>query len=569
MKVVIKRTITDDISAEKIVDLFLEDRGLKNNEDFLHPKHPTDIQLRDFFDNKKIFDNDLKKTIQLLKTIKKEQKTIVVYTDYDADGITGGAILWETLFLLGFKVMPYVPDRKREGYGFSKKGIDAVYEKYNPALIISVDHGIAAAEKITYAKSLGIPIVVTDHHMKSSVAPDDAFSIFHTDMLSGSGVSYFFSKSLFDHFKNESNNITKLSHYFDSDYLHLASIGTIADLVPLLNGSRSIVYYGLKHFSECNRPGLKHIMKEAKIQDKEITPFDIGFIIAPRINAIGRLDNALDALRLLCTPSDAKAKELAQKISGFNKNRQDLVKKAVEEAEDLVVKNNRQSDSIIVVHSDEISGQDSYWNEGIIGLIASRLTEDYYRPSIVLTKSDGFLKASARSIPGFDITSFLRSLQKYLVDVGGHTQAAGFTIEATKLDPFIRQVIKKSKTVLSKKDLEKTIEIDMEIPIPKINLSLLHLFEKLKPFGMGNKEPVFLSNVVVTQKKLLGKNSQHLKLLVKQKDSSRVPMEVLAFSKGHLFDTFTIGNEINIAYRTEINIWNGRESVVGRFVCVI
>ncbi|HLL61042.1 MAG TPA: DHH family phosphoesterase, partial [Candidatus Nitrosocosmicus sp.] len=256
MKLNIKRTITEDLKPEEILDLLLEDRGIKEDQDFLNPKHPKDISLKDFFEDSVRFQKDMDKTVSLLNDIKKTGKKVVVYTDYDADGITGGAILWETFFLLGFNAMPYVPHRHLEGYGFSKKGIDAVKEKFDPALIISVDHGIAAAEKITYAKSLGIPIVITDHHMKSSVNPDDALAIFHTDKLSGSGVSYFFSKELYKHFKLDSKNIAKLESHFESDYLNLATVGTIADLVPLVGPSRSLVKHGLKNFKSCCRPGI-------------------------------------------------------------------------------------------------------------------------------------------------------------------------------------------------------------------------------------------------------------------------------------------------------------------------
>lgn len=358
---------------------------------------------------------------------------IVVYTDYDADGITGGAILWETLYLMGFKVMPYVPDRRKEGYGFSITGIDNVIKSYNPSIIISVDHGITKVKEIEYAKNKGIKVIVSDHHLKAEKIPK-ADAIFHISALSGSGVAYFFAKEIFNRLKSSISNkaiVDKLTDNFSTDYLSLASIGTIADLVPLIGPSRSVAKHGLEVFPKVKRYGIKHIIKQAGIEGKEITPYEVGFIIAPRINAVGRLSNAIDALRLLCTTDNKRAFDLAQKIGDLNSKRQDIVERSVDEAKEMIskkyLKGNQLSDikedrlynfipKILILTSDS-------WSEGIIGLIASKLTEEFYRPTIVMTKNDGHYKASARSIPSFHITNFLRSLKKYLVDVGGHAQA--------------------------------------------------------------------------------------------------------------------------------------------------
>ncbi len=339
MKITFKHEVKTDnkINAKFLIELLLKNRQIKNVKEFLNPPHPSKIKLTDFG-----FKKEIKASLKLLEKIKKNNEMIVVYTDYDADGITGGAILWETLNLLGFNVMPYVPHRKLEGYGFSKKGIDAVKKQFNPALIISVDHGITAWDKVKYAKSLGIPIIITDHHLKPEKLPDEALAIFHIPELSGSGVAYFFAKAIFEHFKSQSRkeNIPEVLHEkssnftsgvkaleanFNNDYLTLASIGTIADLVPLLGPSRSIVKHGLEAFSSIKRVGIKHILREAGIEGKKITPYDIGFIIAPRINAVGRLEHAIDALRLLCTKREDKAYELANKVGGKNRERQDLV----------------------------------------------------------------------------------------------------------------------------------------------------------------------------------------------------------------------------------------------------
>jgi len=530
----------------------LKDRHIKNKTEFLKPRHPKDISFSEFF-SKKQFEEVIKK----LKEIREKQRIVVVYTDYDADGITGGAILWETFYLLGFKTMPYVPHRKLEGYGFSKKGIDTVRKLYNPALIISVDHGISAAEKISYAKSLGIPIIVTDHHMKAAKKPDDALAIFHTDRLSGAGVAYFFAKEIFKNFKFQISNFKFLEDNFSSDYLALASIGTIADLVPLLGPSRSITKYGLEAFSKLRRIGIRHILKEAQIENRRITPYEIGFIIAPRINALGRLEHAIDALRLLCTKKEEKAQMLAAKMGEKNRERQDLLEKAVEEAKEkfkLQSLKYKVSPKIIILSSGK-------WHEGIIGLIASKLVDEFYRPTIIMSLGDGFVKGSARSISGFDITSFLRSLKQYLIDVGGHKGAAGFTIEKEKIDNFCAAASKLSSSLLKEKDLERKVELDLAIPLKRVNLSLVKKIETLQPFGVGNPQPLFYSEGELLEAKLFGKNNEHLKIYLK--DDS-LPLEFVFFNQGKDFLKLSRGQKMGVVYHLEIDRWGGNEKVRGK-----
>ncbi len=473
MKITFKKEIksADNYTNDEIIKFLIKNRKIKNINDFLNPKFPLNISLNDFNPKYKLY---LIKVIKLLKDIKKKDQMIVVYTDYDADGITGGAILWETLHLLGFKVMPYVPDRKLEGYGFSITGIDNIKKKYNPSLIISVDHGITKVKEIAYAVKKGIKVIVTDHHLKGNKIPK-AEAIFHIPELSGSGVAYFFAKEIFTRFSHPKGDqarpslvtlrVTRLKSNFEIDFLALASIGTIADLVPLIGPSRSIVKYGLKTFPNIKRFGIKHILKEAGIEGKEITPYEIGFIIAPRINAIGRLEHAIDALRLLCTNDELKALALAKKIGQTNTERQDLVKKSVEEAQKKISNFHPPAggpiSKIIILTSD-------HWHEGIIGLIASKIAEEFYRPTLVLTKSNGNYKGSARSIPGFDITKFLRSLKKYFVDIGGHPQAAGFTIEKKQIISFRATACKLIDKLIKDKDLERKIRADLKIPLSKL-----------------------------------------------------------------------------------------------------
>ena len=550
MKITFKNEIKskDTTSDKQIIDLILKSRHIKDLDEFLNPISPLLLTLKDFGSYKKPF----KKVIKILKEIKEKNQMIVVYTDYDADGITGGAILWETLHLLGFKVMPYVPNRKLEGYGFSKIGIDNVKSKYDPALIISVDHGITKVDEIKYAKKLGIKIVVTDHHLKGDKIPESSEAIFHIPALSGSGVSYFFAKEIFNEFEIKNSQYKLLENNFKSDYAALASIGTIADLVPLIGPSRSLVKYGLENFDKVKRFGIKHILKQAGIADKKITPYEVGFMIAPRINAIGRLEHAIDALRLLCTNDEKKAYDLSHKIGNVNVERQELVEKSVKEAKKMLETDIKKSGSlqkIIILISD-------HWNEGIIGLIASKMAEEFYRPTLVLTKTDIGYKGSARSIPSFHVTEFLRSLKKNLIDVGGHKQAAGFTLEKDQLDNFIKNAQKVAKNLIDDKDLERKIEADLKIPISKITLDIVRSMETLEPFGMGNPRPIFYSEGILTGAQLLGITQKHLKIFVDG-------LELLAFSQADKFKELSRGQKIMVVYNLEINRWGNRERLQG------
>jgi single-stranded-DNA-specific exonuclease len=479
--------------------------------------------------------------------------------------LTGGSIVWETLHLLGFKVMPYVPHRKYEGYGFSEFGINAVKEKYNPALIISVDHGITAVNQISYAKKLGIKVIVTDHHHKQDKIPTDAESIFHIPALSGSGVGYFFAKEVYTHFKKGTKYEKLLDRHFKTDYLAFASIGTVADLVPLVGPSRSVVTYGLQAFSSIKRLGILQLCQDAGIENNVISPYEIGFVIAPRINAVGRLEHAIDALRLLCTTSSERARELSGKVGKKNTERQDMVKKDVEEALGLIdeMKKKGELPKILILYT-------NHWNEGVIGLIASQVLERYYRPTIVMTESEGIYKGSARSIPSFHVTHFFEELKEFFLNFGGHAGAAGFSLSTVKRDDFIAKAQLKAKKMIKDEDLKRILEVDAEVPVRAWNLNLAKSLEVLKPFGVGNPYPSFVSDVILTQAQLFGKNHDHLKLIVKDNEKSSFPLEMIGFGKADFFTTLSKGQNLRIAYQIDINRWNGKETLRGKILnCVL
>ena len=573
MKITYKNEIKpqDKLDPKNIVNLILKSRNIKDLDQFLNPPSPLTLSLIDFGPYKKPFE----KVINILKEIKEKNQMIVVYTDYDADGITGGAVLWETLHLLGFKVRPYVPDRKTEGYGYSKKGIDNCIKQFNPSLIITVDHGITKIKEVEYAKLKNIKTIITDHHLKGDNIPK-AEAIFHIPALSGSGVAYFFAKEIFLSFGSKTTNYKLLTTNFRIDYLVLAAIGTIADLVPLTGPSRSVVKYGLDAFPKIKRFGIKHILKQAGIADKKITPYEVGFMIAPRINAIGRLEHAIDALRLLCTNDEKKAFDLAHKIGNINIERQEMVEKSVVEARIMISKNLLQN-KLLTTHyplpTKLIILVSDHWHEGIIGLIASKIAEEFYRPTLVLTKTDIGYKGSARSIPSFHITEFLRSLKEYIIDAGGHKQAAGFTLEKNQLYNFETAAQELSSKLISDKDLERKIEADLKIPISKINLELVESLSSLAPFGIGNPRPVFYSEGILTGAQLLGKTQKHLKLFISglsnQVTHNQASIEFLAFNSAEKFKDLSRGQKIKVVYNLDINEWNNKKTVQGKIVTFV
>ncbi len=552
MKLSIKRRIKPNENSEAIIKTLLKDRKITNQEEFYNPVHPKDIDFSAFFEDKDVYQSKLDKVLKLLKEIKRKEGTVVVYTDYDADGLTGGAILWETLNRLGFKVLPYVPNRKKEGYGFSKVGIDNIKDEFDPALIISVDHGIVGHESIKYASKLKIPVIVTDHHTKDKTDPA-ALAIFHTSELSGSGVAYFFAKELFNNLPASPANSILLKNYFENDFAAIAAIGAVADLVPLLDKNRALVKHGLKSFSKLNKPGLIALIKEAQIT-RPIGVYELGYLIAPRINAFGRIDDPKEALRLLCSRSVEKAALLAKKAGVVNRQRQELVERAILEAESMV----DLSKKILIVRSQD-------WHEGIIGLIAGKLTEKYHRPTIALSMSDKLSKASARSISGFNITSFLRSFRNSLISVGGHPAAAGFSISSSKFKEFKNQVEKKADKLLSDSDLEKKLTVDLKLSLSQANLELALAMMPLTPFGVGNKTPLLMSEGVISHFDKIGDGS-HARAYIR--DEMNKLHEIMFFGKAEELALLPKEKKIKVVYFLERDEWNSkvRARKIGKYI---
>lgn len=509
-------------SSDDIIGILLKNRGVTSQ--FLHPPEPYTLNAKDVG----IHEASLKKAITRIKKAIKNKESIVVYADYDADGITAGAIMWETIHALGGVVMPYIPHRVEEGYGLSVKGIDAVRAQYDPALIITVDHGITAREKVAYAKSLGIDVIVTDHHVKPEKLPD--CTIVHTTQLCGAGVSWFVASSLSR----------------GDDKLELAAIGTIADLVPLTGANRSIVKYGLKQLNQTRRVGLLALLRDTGLTLGELTTYDVSHVLAPRLNAMGRLVHAMDALRLLCTHQEDKAMLLARTLGLTNKERQQLTMQTTQHALEKT-KGMSVPKLLFVAHET--------YNPGVIGLVAGKLVEEYYRPAIVISQGEEISKGSARSIAGFNIIDAIKNFSDLLVDAGGHPMAAGFTVETKNVDVLKSRLEEYTEKHLTEDLLTRELHIDMELPLTAVTSALWKDLRDFEPFGFGSPEPVFATRGVrVEEARLVGADGKHLKLRVSSFDA-------IAFGMGDMHAKLKNGTVIDIAYTVDMNVWNGNKKL--------
>ncbi len=530
---------SDNISLESVRSNLLLHRGLVTPEqiqNFIHPIDPMKFTAKDVDIN----EDSLKMALTRIHKAIEDKESIVVYADYDADGITAGTIMWETLHSMGAKVMPYIPHRVEEGYGLSQKGIDSIIELYKPTLIVTVDHGITGREKVAYAKEKGIDVIVTDHHTKGSTLP--ACIIVHTTQLCGAGVSWFVSK--------------ELTGKENREHLALAAIGTVADLVPLIGPNRSIVKFGLEALNKTTRVGLHALIEEAGLTKGELEVYNISHGLAPRLNAMGRLEHAMDALRLLCTHQADKAMLLARKIALTNKDRQQLTTDSATHAKDVV--QGRVDDSGL---KKLLFVADSSYNQGVIGLIAGKLVEEFYRPSIVLAKGETVSKASARSIAGFNIVEAIRKQSDILIDVGGHPMAAGFTVETKHLDELQKRLEELANQELTDAMLIKTLRVEEVLPLHMANTQIWELMQEFQPFGFGNFEPLFISrNVRIDQIRLIGKEQKHLKLRICDDQSSSI-LDAVAFNLGHMFGALQSGSPVDIAYTVDMNSWNGKSTI--------
>lgn len=526
---------------EEIINILLKNRGINSDKDkkeFFNPISPSKLSLDHVGISQKEIDKGIKRIINSINN----NESIVIYGDYDADGICATAILWETLHKYHKGVMPYLPHRIDEGYGLSKKGIDNVIKEYNPKLIITVDNGVTAWKEIEYAKEKGIDIIVSDHHVIPKKKPKP-FALIHTTKVSGSGVSWFIARE----FLSAKQEL--------EEKLSLSVIGTVSDVLPVIGINRSIVAYGLEQLRKTTRPGFKAIFQEAGVYQKEISSYHIGYIIGPRINASGRISHALDSLRLLCTKSSARAKKLALLLGATNRQRQKITQATLLHAREFVAK---KYGSTLTKNNKFLFVYDESYNQGVIGLVAGKLVEEFYRPTIVISIGDTYSKASARSIGGFNIISAIRETQELLVDCGGHPMAAGFTVETVKIERLKKKLDSVFKEKLADELLTRSIKVDCEVSLADITNSLYDKLNQFNPYGLGNPEPLFVTKgLQVKEARLVGREKKHLKLIVA--DTNGTQFNTIAFGLSSFYPKLSKDSLIDIVYTITKNDWNGEK----------
>jgi len=518
---------------EEIVKALFENRGLKtikHREEFLNPKNPYKLTPKEIG----ISSVQLIKALKRIKKAIKNKEKVIVYGDYDTDGVCATAIMWEALNRLGAEVMPYIPQRE-EGYGLKVEVIDRM-AKDGVKLIVTVDQGIVHSRQVSHAKKLGVEVIITDHHQPGGKKPRTV-ALIHTTDLAGAGVAWFLANWL-----TKKINPKKKPHGLD-----LATIGTITDMVPLVGPNRSIVKFGLKSVRKTKRLGLLSLYQFAGIDKEKIGAYEVGFIIGPRINASGRMDDPMEALRLVCTRDEDRAISLAQKINRKNKERQELTRQTSIHARNLWLKQDGQSALIFVYHQS--------YEHGVVGLVASKLKDEFYRPAVVLAPRKDFWVASARSVDEFNIVEAIRELKNLIGEHGGHKRAAGFSVASEKLEEVKKRLVNNAEKSLDKSKLTPRLEIDAEVELTDLNLAFYQELEKFAPFGMGNSQPVFVSRqVMVSNLKAVGAERQHLKFWVSG-------FEAIAFGKGDLLPQLSPDKPVDIAFNFLLNRWNNREKL--------
>lgn len=521
-------------NLEELESILLDNRGIKDKEAFFTGVSPFKISLKELGIDPK----QLKKIKTRLNTAKSKAEQIIIFGDYDADGISASAVLWQVMTAEGYQVLPFIPNRLKHGYGLSIKALkDLLNAHENVNLIITVDNGIVAHEALNFLKKRKIDVIVTDHHQMDE-QPLTALAVFHSTQVCGCAVAWFLAREL---------STGKEQHLLE-DLLALVAIATVTDLMPLLAVNRSLLIAGLKVLKQNTNVGLKQLFLRAKLNATEVNAYTLGFQIGPRINAMGRLADGMDALRLLCTKDQNKAVTLSNLLNQTNEDRQNLTLDLTKEADQSLLKVDEEA--IIILSS-------AQYHEGIIGLMAGRMVEKFSKPSIVISIGPKTAKASARSLADFNITEFIRLFRQDLLELGGHPMAAGFALESNKVEKVVQAMRKKAKELLKGRNLEKTLELESVLPATMATFSTMKLINRFAPFGLANPRPIFLlKKTVFKNYRLIGKESQHLKLVITVGTSNQ-EFEVLAWNKAELIQDIKIGANLDLAISLDLNSYRG------------
>ncbi|MBL7047786.1 MAG: single-stranded-DNA-specific exonuclease RecJ [Candidatus Marinimicrobia bacterium] len=523
----------------------------KDIDKFLNPEY--EHNLHDPF----LFKDMKKATKRIWKAIEKKEK-IVVHGDYDADGVCSSVIVYDTLKNLGADVSVFLPHREREGYGMNPKTVQKFIDDGNK-LIITTDCGISNYEEVALAKKNGVDVVITDHHEAPNNLPS-AYAILNPHVknepypfknLAGSGVAFKLASALI----TESQDMSEYSfpEGFEKWLLDMVAISTVTDIMPLLEENRVFVKYGLIVLEKTRRPGLKALMETIGNRKGKVDTFTIGYQIGPRINAAGRMDHAKLAFQLLTAETKEEAKILAEKLQLNNAERQKITGDFVQEAKTQIGGIDDNKTLLFAVGKG--------WPAGIIGLIAGKLADEYYRPTLILTEHDGKITGSGRSIREFNIVEALEKTQIHFERWGGHSQAGGFTLKSVEnVKQFQIDFQKVVDGKLQGKKLSPFLEIEAEIMLDDVDWKFFGQLDSFQPFGEANPSPRFLAKGVrVTGMQQVGNGGKHLKLMITH--GSGVVRKTIGFGFGEIFDIIEIGEAVDVVFEIGVNEWNGNREL--------
>jgi single-stranded-DNA-specific exonuclease len=486
---------------------------------------------------------EMDKAVDRIFRALRDKELIAIYGDFDADGVTATATLTQGLAILGGKVIPYVPHRVEEGHGLNYAALKKL-QKQGVTLVITVDCGISFSAEIEQAQKNGLDIIVTDHHKVPSIPPAVAVvdpkredSKYPFRDLAGVGVAFKLLQALLA----ETGKEERLEEFLD-----LVAVGTVVDMMPLVGENRLLVKRGLEVLNATRRLGFREIVSQARLNKNKLSSEDLSFIIGPRLNAPGRVGYATASYQLLVTESPEEARILASELEARNSERKRLTSQVLEVAREKLPS---EEMPLLMVGDEDFPA-------GIVGLVASNLVEEFYRPAVVIHLGEEISRGSARSIPEFSIINALSKCQDLFIRFGGHDRAAGFTLPTSNLEILQQKLMKMAESELSDVDLHPTITIDAEIPLSSLNWEVFRLIESLGPFGEGNPTPIFLSrHVKVVNHHILGKSGEHLKL--KLQDSNNVTWDGMAFGLGGQKEN--LSHYIDVVYNLTSDAWSGTE----------
>ena len=531
--------IQNKYNVSKLVATVISNKKLQSSIDvFLNPTR------KDFYDPFLMPDMEIAVN-RIIKAIENKEK-VIIFGDYDVDGITSITVLKKFLKDRGLDVDSYIPNRLNEGYGLNKKAIESIVEqKYT--LMITVDCGISGIEEVDYANSLGLETVITDHHEPAETLPNALAVVdakrkdnkYPYNQLAGVGVVFKVIQAISIKYNLEEKEFLK--------YLDLVCVGTISDIVPLVDENRVISKLGLKLVEVTRNIGLKALLNS--IGSKTIDSSTISFGVAPRINACGRLGYEQEALDLFFTENIVQAQEIAKRLNKYNSQRQQKEVKIFNEAIDMIEAGEKNKNCIILGHEN--------WHHGVIGIVSSKVTEMYYKPSILICFEDDEGKGSGRSIQGFDLHEALTKCPDHIERFGGHSMAIGITVKKSEFDKFKNDVEEFSKNT-NIQELMPVIKIDKEISGDDINTDTIKELKVLEPYGEANKMPLFIyKNLKIDSIRALSEG-KHIKLTLRDKN---ILIDAIGFNMGRLVNDFLLGDKVDVVGSLEINKFNGRESV--------